>query len=154
VTVEGWQTSRSDVTYEWFLGDPTQVLGRGRTFTVPREALDRTLGVVVSVPGQDRRFVGTPTVGRSTSTTTTSLARTVSRSKRATLSVRVAGPVAATGTVKVYDGRRLVATATLSEGRAAVRLPRLSKGRHTVKAVYSGSDVLKGSSRSRTITSR
>ncbi len=60
----------------------------------------------------------------------------------------------ATGTVQVYDGRRRVTTVTLARGRATVLLPRLSKGRHTIKAVYSGSSLLKGSSRARTITSK
>ncbi len=154
VSFEGWQTSRSDVAYEWFMGDPTQVLGRGRTFTVPTSALGRSLAVRVTVPGQGDTIVGTPTVGKSTSTTSTALGTSVSRTKRATLKVRVSGPVGATGTVQVYDGRRRVTTVTLSRGRATVLLPRLSKGRHTIKAVYSGSSVLKGSSRSRTITSK
>ncbi len=154
VSFEGWQTSRSDVAYEWFMGDPTQVLGRGRTFTVPTSALGRSLAVKVTVPGQGDTIVGTPTVGKSTSTTSTALGTSVSRTKRATLKVRVSGPVGATGTVQVYDGRRRVTTVTLARGRATVLLPRLSKGRHTIKAVYSGSSLLKGSSRARTITSK
>lgn len=155
VSAEGWQTSRADVTYEWFAtDDPATVLGTGRTLAVPMALLGRTVSVRMTVPGQDAVVVQTPTIARSTSATATSLPKSVSRKKRATLKVSVSGPVPVTGKVQVFDGRKRLTTRTLSKGKVTVLLPRLKKGRHTIKVVYSGSTFLTGSTSTRTITSK
>lgn len=45
-----------------------------------------------------------------------------------------------TGTVKVYDGSRLIGTATVVNGKVTVRLKKkLKKGKHTIKVVFAGS---------------
>jgi serine protease len=155
VSAEGWQTSRADVAYEWFAtDDPATVIGTGRTLVVPTALLGRTLNVRMTVPGQDAVVVQTPTIARSTSATATSLPKSVSRKKRATLKVSVSGPVPVTGKVQVFDGRKRLTTRTLSKGKVTVLLPRLKKGRHTIKVVYSGSTFLTGSTSTRTITSK
>jgi serine protease len=155
VSAEGWQTSRADVTYEWFAtDDPTVVIGTGRTLVVPTALLGRTLSVRLVVPGQADAVVETPTIGRSTSATATSLPKSVSRTKRATLKVSVSAPVPVTGTVQVFDGRKRLTARTLSKGKVTVLLPRLKKGRHSIKVVYSGSTLLTGSTSTRTLTSK
>ena len=51
--------------------------------------------------------------------------------------------IVASGTVDVYDGKKLVATATLdANGRATVSLPGMSRGIHLLKPVYSGNGQL------------
>jgi hypothetical protein len=55
-----------------------------------------------------------------------------------------------TGTVKVYNGRHLLATYRLSSATRSFRLPALSVGRHLIRAVYSG-DAYHASSRTHRI---
>lgn len=45
-----------------------------------------------------------------------------------------------TGTVKVFDGSKLIGTATVSNGKLTVKLKKkLKKGKHTIKVVFAGS---------------
>ncbi|WP_327697151.1 Ig-like domain repeat protein [Streptomyces sp. NBC_00459] len=50
------------------------------------------------------------------------------------------------GTVRVYEGTRILATGTLSAGKVTVTLPKLAKGKHTLHAFYAGSTTVNSKS--------
>ncbi|MFE2682058.1 Ig-like domain repeat protein [Streptomyces mirabilis] len=47
-----------------------------------------------------------------------------------------------TGTVRVYEGSRVIATGTLSGGKVTITLPKLSRGKHTMHVYYTGSTTV------------
>ncbi|MGW2820104.1 Ig-like domain repeat protein [Streptomyces sp. NPDC001443] len=47
-----------------------------------------------------------------------------------------------TGTVRIYEGSKIIATGTLSAGKVTVTLPKLRAGRHTLHAYYAGSTTV------------
>lgn len=76
-----------------------------------------------------------------------SIKSTISRKKRAKISVRVlvAGVRHPAGAVRVYDGRKRIATAKLtstSRGAVSIRLPKLKKGKHRLRVVFAGTSVI------------
>lgn len=79
-------------------------------------------------------------------------ASTVKRTKRVAATVKVgitgAPALAATGTVRIYDGKKWLGTYTLKashRGTLKVTLPKLTKkGTHTLKAVYAGTSNVSG----------
>jgi Bacterial Ig-like domain (group 3) len=79
--------------------------------------------------------------------------KSVSTSKRATLTVHVtAGGVHPAGIVKVYDGSKLIAKVTLkakNKGKAVVSLPTLTAGKHKIHAGYAGSALVTASAASK-----
>ena len=91
------------------------------------------------------------------STTSAKLAKTridEGRSTKVTVTVKVPGVTGPTGTVKVYDGRKVLKTVTLAaakRGVVVVKLVKPKKGKHKISARYAGSDIA-GSSASRTVT--
>ncbi|WP_405772510.1 Ig-like domain repeat protein [Streptomyces sp. NBC_01538] len=73
----------------------------------------------------------------------TSAPTSVSHTARAKVTVKVtATGTTPTGTVRVYEGSRIIATGTLSAGKVTVTLPKLSRGRHTLHASYTGSSTV------------
>ena len=53
--------------------------------------------------------------------------------------------VVPTGTIKIYDGTKLIKTVTLAagnKGTVVVTLPKLKKGSHSIHAVYGGSSTV------------
>ncbi len=76
----------------------------------------------------------------------------IKRSKRANATVKVgisgASKLAATGTVRIYDGKKRLGTYTLKasdKGKLTVKLPKISKkGTHKLKAVYAGNSNVSG----------
>jgi hypothetical protein len=85
----------------------------------------------------------------------TTVPKKVKKSKKTSFVFTVTAPGgAATGTVKVYDGAKVVATVTLKGGRATVAL-KLKKGKHTLKAAYLGNaNVAAATGAAVTVTSK
>lgn len=79
---------------------------------------------------------------------------TTGYSKSATVTVRVSGPVAPTGTVQVLNGTQVLGTANVSNGVASVPIPAksLKPGSHTLVASYSGDGNLTAGTDSFTVT--
>ncbi|MGH1565077.1 Ig-like domain repeat protein [Mumia sp. DW29H23] len=67
--------------------------------------------------------------------------------KAGKVKVRVRPSAGATGTVRLYKGKRLLATKSLRDGRATLTLRKkaLKAGKHRLRIVYSGSRTLKSS---------
>lgn len=101
-------------------------------------------------------------VVRAKSGTSLALAKAkVKKTQRARVVVRVAlpgvkAPLYATGTVRVYDGTKLVKTYALksaNKGTVSLLLPKLPRGSHRLKVVYGGTSNTVGSTSSvRTLT--
>ncbi|WP_105972837.1 Ig-like domain repeat protein [Streptomyces geranii] len=78
----------------------------------------------------------TPAVG-------TTAPASVAHSARAKVTVKVtATGTTPGGTVRIYEGSRVVATGTLSAGKVTITLPKLAKGKHTLRAFYAGSTTV------------
>ena len=69
--------------------------------------------------------------------------------KRVTVVTRVAG-VAVSGSVKVYDGKKLIKSVKLSHGTASFAVA-LKKGKHTLKGVFPTTSTVLGSSATKTV---
>ncbi|MEV0183914.1 Ig-like domain repeat protein [Streptomyces sp. NPDC050625] len=68
---------------------------------------------------------------------------TVSHTARAKVTVKVtATGTTPTGTVRIYEGTKVIATGTLSGGKVTITLPKLSRGKHTLHAYYAGSSTV------------
>lgn len=91
------------------------------------------------------------TVVKATSASGLSLnKKKIKKSKRAvaTVTVRAAGIPGPTGTVRIYDGSKVISTATLSapaKGSITITLPKLKKGTHKIKVGYAGSSAVNAS---------
>lgn len=89
-------------------------------------------------------------VTKATSTAAVALSKkSVKVGKQATASVKVSSSTvpAPTGTIRIYDGSKVLKTYTLTaakKGTYKVLLPKLAAGSHAIKVVYSGSGVIKG----------
>ena len=90
-------------------------------------------------------------VGKAASTSSLKLNKTkIKKSKKAVATVQVKSVATskATGTVKVYDGSKVIKSATLkssAKGTIKITLPKLKKGTHKIKATYAGNGVAKAS---------
>ena len=98
---------------------------------------------------------GTATVrvtGASASKTSLSVAK-ATHGKKTKVKVKVTGAVRPLGGVTLYDGSKKIGAKSLAlDGTATLYLPTSTKaGKHALKAVYSGSTALAGSSSTRTI---
>lgn len=101
----------------------------------------------VSYAGSGKLDASSTTVSlkitKATASVSTSAPATVSHTARAKVTVKVtAAGTTPTGTVRIYEGSRVIATGTLSGGKVTITLPKLSKGRHTLHAYYTGSSTV------------
>jgi hypothetical protein len=99
-------------------------------------------------------YAGDGKLGASSTTTTLKITKatpavsttapsSVSHTARAKVTVKVtATGTTPTGTVRVYEGTKVLATGTLSGGKVTLTLPKLSRGRHTLHAYYAGSSTV------------
>ncbi|MEU3337181.1 Ig-like domain repeat protein [Streptomyces sp. NPDC006668] len=79
-------------------------------------------------------------VTKATASLASTAPATVSHTARAKVTVKVtATGTTPTGTVKIYEGSRLLGTGTLSGGKVTITLPKLARGKHSLHATYSGS---------------
>jgi hypothetical protein len=64
---------------------------------------------------------------------------------KATVRVTVAGSLhSPSGTVKVFEGSKLLGSGTLTKGKLTLTLPLLAKGTHVLKAQYLGDSTVAG----------
>ncbi|MFI6435218.1 Ig-like domain repeat protein [Streptomyces sp. NPDC050759] len=82
-------------------------------------------------------------ITKATPSVATTAPTSVSHTARAKVTVKVtATGTTPTGTVRIYEGTRVIATGTLSGGKVTITLPKLAKGRHTLHASYAGSSTV------------
>ncbi|MFF3659941.1 Ig-like domain repeat protein [Streptomyces olivochromogenes] len=83
------------------------------------------------------------TITKATPSVGSTAPASVSHTGRAKVGVKVtATGTTPTGTVRVYEGSRVIATGTLSGGRVTITLPKLGRGKHTMHVYYTGSTTV------------
>ncbi|MFC3578437.1 Ig-like domain repeat protein [Streptomyces yaanensis] len=110
-----------------------------------------THSLAVSYGGSGKLNASSTTVSLKITKATPSIATTapstVSHTSRAKVTAKVtATGTTPTGTVKIYEGSRVIATGTLNGGKVTITLPKLSRGRHTLHAYYAGSSTVSAKS--------
>ncbi|GAA3534614.1 hypothetical protein AFL01nite_06630 [Aeromicrobium flavum] len=82
----------------------------------------------------------------------------VKKSKKTRITVKVKAPyVRATGTIRVYDGKKRIASKKLTsknKGKVKITLRKLKKGKHRIRVIYSGSGKVTSAQRSKVVRSR
>ncbi|MEU1405478.1 Ig-like domain repeat protein [Streptomyces sp. NPDC005728] len=103
-------------------------------------------------------YAGTSKLNASSTTTTLKITKatasvsstapsSISHTARAKVTVKVtAAGTTPGGTVRVYEGSKVLATGTLSGGKVTITLPKLSRGKHTLHAFYAGSSTVNSKS--------
>ncbi|MET8095014.1 Ig-like domain repeat protein [Streptomyces sp. NPDC005236] len=83
------------------------------------------------------------TVSKAAPSVGTTAPASISHLSQAKVAVKVtATGTTPTGTVRIYEGSRVIATGTLSGGKVTVKLPKLSRGTHTLHVWYVGSTTV------------
>ncbi|MFD8220672.1 Ig-like domain repeat protein [Streptomyces sp. NPDC059697] len=83
------------------------------------------------------------TITKATASVSSTAPASISHTGRAKVAVKVtATGTTPTGTVRVYEGSRVIATGTLSGGKVTITLPKLSSGKHTLHVFYVGSTTV------------
>jgi hypothetical protein len=156
VTIVGNPTKPNGGTVQF--KDGTKVVATGTlvagkvTVTLPRLTI-RTHHLTASYVASatlagSTSAVKTLVVTKSTSTAKlTATPTTVSHIKhaKASIGVTVSGSLhRPTGTVKVFEGSKLLGSGTLTSGKLTLTLPLLAKGTHVLKAQYLGDSTVAG----------
>lgn len=158
LSVSGAWSNQPQLTYQWLV-DGAPVAGEvGSNYRV--RASDAARSISATVTATKEGFTpGVATtaavvVAKLASTTEISLSAPTATRKtvkkvKATITVRVTDVASPLGTIKLYDGKKVIKTVTLSASRKGVvpvKVGKLKKGRHKIKAVYLGSGSTNGSS--------
>jgi hypothetical protein len=159
-----WTTSdgngaQDSFSYQW-LRNGTAIAGAtGQTYKVAALDSGRTLSVRVTAiksgyPNAAATSPGGP-VAKAASRTTEALAKSrIRKTRHGVVYARVTAPspIPITGTLRVYDGSKLLKSVTLSAsngGRKTITLPLLKRGRHYIWVKYLGNTQLTSSYSSR-----
>jgi len=155
-----WTTSDSNgaqesFTYQWLRSGGAIPGATSATYKLVNADAGRSLAVRVTAHKTGYAPVSASsaggTVAKVGSTTTASLAKKKIRArKHGIVYVHSTAPagIAITGTVRVYDGSRLIKSVTLAAsdgGRKTIKLPRLKRGRHSITVKYAGNTQLTAS---------
>lgn len=121
------------------------------TVTLSNHLKVATHTLTVSYGGADKLNSSSATATLKVTKATASVASTAPGSISHTAHAKVAVKVTATGTtptgtVKIYEGSKLLGTGTLSGGKVTITLPKLARGRHSLHATYSGSSTVNAKS--------
>ncbi|MFG2959810.1 Ig-like domain repeat protein [Streptomyces sp. NPDC048291] len=134
--------------------DGTTVVGTGTldssgkvTIGLSNHLKVATHSLSVSYPGTSKLNASSTTVSlkitKATASVSTSAPTSVSHTAKGKVTVKVtATGTTPTGTVRIYQGSKVIATGTLSSGKVTVTLPKLAKGKHTLHAFYVGSTTV------------
>ncbi|SED95120.1 Fibronectin type III domain-containing protein [Streptomyces sp. 3213] len=134
--------------------DGSTVVGTGTlnssgkvTVNVSNHLKVATHSLTVSYAGATKLNASSATVSlkitKANPTVTKTAPATIGHTARAKVTVKVtATGTTPTGTVRIYEGSRIIATGTLSGGKVTLTLPRLSRGTHTLHAYYAGSTTV------------
>ena len=150
-----WLPASPNIAYQWHRDGVPIDRATGSTYTV--QPVDAARALTVTVTASKASYdngsatSGPVTVGRMSSTTTAALSAARAKpGKKVKVTVSVAVPSISqpTGSVKVYDGSRVIKTLTLSSsgnGSVSFAYKKLKKGKHTIKAVFAGNAGTTGS---------
>ncbi|MFF8429845.1 Ig-like domain repeat protein [Streptomyces sp. NPDC016566] len=103
--------------------------------------------LTVSYAGNGKLNASSTTAGLKITKATPSVSSTAPSSISHTAQAKVTVKVTATGTtpggtVRIYEGTKVLATGKLSGGKVTITLPKLSRGKHTLHAFYAGSTTV------------
>ncbi|MEV5848036.1 Ig-like domain repeat protein [Streptomyces sp. NPDC051985] len=106
-----------------------------------------THSLTVSYGGSSKLNSSSTTVSlkvtKASAAVSTSAPSSVSHTAKAKVTVKVtATGTVPGGTVRIYQGSKVIATGTLSSGKVTITLPKLAKGKHTLHAFYVGSSTV------------
>ncbi|NUQ97593.1 MAG: hypothetical protein HOY79_13915 [Streptomyces sp.] len=106
-----------------------------------------THSLTVSYGGSSKLNSSSATVSlkitKATAAVSTSAPSSVSHTAHAKVTVKVAATgTTPTGTVRIYQGSKVLATGTLSGGKVTITLPKLPRGKHILHAYYVGSSTV------------
>ncbi|MFJ6897228.1 Ig-like domain repeat protein [Streptomyces hokutonensis] len=106
-----------------------------------------THSLTVSYAGASKLNASSATVSlkitKATPTVTKTAPASIAHTARAKVTVKVtATGTTPTGTVRIYEGTKIIATGTLSGGKVTLTLPKLARGKHTLHAYYAGSTTV------------
>lgn len=101
----------------------------------------------VSYAGNSKLNASSTTTSLKITKATPSVSSTAPASISHTAQAKVTVKVTATGTtpggtVRIYEGTKVLATGKLSGGKVTITLPKLSRGKHTLHAFYAGSTTV------------
>ncbi|MFJ9565677.1 Ig-like domain repeat protein [Streptomyces fuscichromogenes] len=134
--------------------DGTTVVGTGTldssgkvTIGLSNHLKVATHSLSVSYAGSSSLNASSATVSlkitKATAAVSTSAPTSVSHTAKGKVTVKVtATGTTPTGTVRIYQGSKVIATGTLSSGKVTITLPKLAKGKHTLHAFYVGSSTV------------
>lgn len=157
LSVSGSWSNQPQLSYQWLV-DGAPIPGEtGGSYRVRATDAARTISATV-IARREGFDPGTATtagvvVAKLASTTEISLSATTATRKtvkkvKAVVVVRVPDVAGPLGTIKVYDGKKVVKTITLTasrKGQVSVKVGKLKKGKHKIRAVYAGTTSVTGS---------
>jgi hypothetical protein len=150
-----WSQASPSFKYQWLRNGAPIPAATGSSYRlVPGDAGTGISATVLATKAGFADGAATATavsIPKMASTTVAALSKT--RVKPGTrvkigIAVTVAGVAGPTGTIKVFDGAKVLKTLTLvstRDGKLGWRLPKLKKGKHKIKAVYIGNTSIAGS---------
>ncbi|MGW1806438.1 Ig-like domain repeat protein [Streptomyces sp. NPDC002078] len=126
------------------LGTGTLDASGRATVALPNHLKVATHTLTVSYAGSGKLYTSHTTTSlkivKATPSVSTSAPTSISHTAQAKVTVKVSATgTTPTGTVRVYEGSKVLATGTLSGGKVTITLPKLSRGTHTLHAFYTGS---------------
>ncbi|MEV6053115.1 Ig-like domain repeat protein [Streptomyces sp. NPDC052107] len=129
------------------LGTGTLDASGKATVALPNHLKVATHTLTVSYAGSGKLYTSSTTASlkivKATPSVSTSAPTSISHTAQAKVTVKVSATgTTPTGTVRIYEGSRILATGTLSGGKVTITLPKLSRGTHTLHAFYTGSTTV------------
>ncbi len=144
-TTGAWRPAGTTAQLTWYRG--STVRGTGPTYAVSAADLGHTISVrATAIGGTAAIYSSVSTVVKAKSAVRFSMPKRFKASQRARIKIKVTAPyVRATGTVRVYDGKKRIATKKITSASGVVRitLPKIKRhGKHRMRVVYSGNAKL------------
>jgi hypothetical protein len=148
-----WGTGETPTyAYQWRRDDAAIAGATTSTYHVTAADVGRTLTVTVTATRTGYRPGTFRAAGVAVGKLTSSLAATASKKtlkqgQKATMKLvlSVPGLAGASGPVTIYDGAKVLKQGSLHDGAATVQLGKLKPGVHRLKAVFTGTDSVAGS---------
>ncbi|WP_286927722.1 MULTISPECIES: S8 family serine peptidase [Aeromicrobium] len=146
------------VRLTWFRG--SKAVRTGSTYRVTKADLGKRVTVrATATNGSGGIFHQRSVVVKSKSRLKFAVPSKFSKSKRVKLTVKVTAPyVRATGTIRVYDGKKRIAVKKIyskNKGKVTIKLPKIKKkGKHRIRVIYSGSAKVSSAQKSKVVRVR